>query len=259
MVAARFTARRRRLSSTEAEDLRSELWLKLLRKDGAVLKQFDGRSSLQTYLVSVGDRCVLDQRVREYGKWRPSKRARRSGQTAVLMERLTRREGMTMNEAVEAIRVRGQLEDDKLREAESAVAPARPRRRAFPLEAALRQPCDSATPEAQLESARADQRGGAIRTALTQSLNRLTDEDLQLLMRRFANGETVADIGRREQRDQKTLYRRIERLCRELRAHLAALGITAADVRSILGSAASPLDAVIVEAANRRGRVAPTC
>lgn len=256
--AARFTARRRRLSPAEAEDLRSEMWLKLLRRDGAVLKQFRGRGSLHSYLVSVGDRCVLDQRVRDLGKWRPSRRARGSGQTAVLIERLTRRDGMSLHEALEAVRLRGTVAEETLEEAESVVAPARPRRRPLPLEAALSLPCTTQNPEALLESARASQRGEVMRAALLRSLNRLTADDLRLLTRRFVTSDSVAEISRDERRDQKSLYRRMERLCQTLRTDLATLGITAADARAILGSSASPLDAVIAEAANRRAIAVPT-
>ena len=52
-----------------------------------------GRGSLNTYLRVVIERLVLDMRVTNWGKWRPSARARRLGAEAVLFEQLTVRDG----------------------------------------------------------------------------------------------------------------------------------------------------------------------
>jgi len=253
--AARITARRRRLTPTEAEDLRSEVWLKVLRNDGAVLKQFGGRGSLQSYLASVADRCLLDQRVRDLGKWRPSKRARVSGATAVLVERLTQRDGMSIDEAVKTIRSRGGIPEKALVAALSTIPPTRPQRRTCSLDEAFTLRSEGEGPEAQLESSRAARRANAIRAALMKGLSQLTDDDRHILRRRFVHGDSVADISRSEHRNQKPLYRRIERLLQLLRSDLASLGITAADAHAALGCAATPLEATTAQISNHRAPI----
>jgi len=62
--------------------------------DSAILRQFQMRSSLRTYLTVVICRLFLDERIARFGKWRPSRKAVRVGSTAVLFERLTMRDGL---------------------------------------------------------------------------------------------------------------------------------------------------------------------
>lgn len=60
-LAIRRTCRGCHLSSLDAEDLRAELWLYLLRDHARVLRRFQARSALETYLFTVFYRAA--------GKW----------------------------------------------------------------------------------------------------------------------------------------------------------------------------------------------
>src|SRR6185503_3456382 len=53
---ARFVARRYGLSGAEADDLSSRMKLKLIENDYEVLRRFQGKSSLRTYLTVVAQR-----------------------------------------------------------------------------------------------------------------------------------------------------------------------------------------------------------
>src|SRR3954470_2769307 len=86
--------RRYRLSPDETEELQSDVMLKLFERDYAVLRKFEGRSSLRTYLTIVVRRLALDRRVVAWGKWRSSAQARRMGPAAVYFQELTGREGL---------------------------------------------------------------------------------------------------------------------------------------------------------------------
>src|SRR5918993_5663749 len=55
-------ARRHRLTSADAEDFRSTVYVRLIQDDYATLRKYEGRSSLRTYLTSVIGRLLLDQR-----------------------------------------------------------------------------------------------------------------------------------------------------------------------------------------------------
>jgi RNA polymerase sigma factor (sigma-70 family) len=67
----RLVARRDRLSDDEADDLRSLTFLKLLQ-DTRVLRRFQRRSTMATYLAVVVRRLLVDQRRRQFGRRRPS-------------------------------------------------------------------------------------------------------------------------------------------------------------------------------------------
>jgi len=98
-------ARRHRLCAADAADLASVVRLRIMSDDYAVLRKFQQRSSLRTYLAVVIHRVFLDEQIAKRGKWRPSQRARRKGPTAVLFERLTTRDGLTFDEACSALEI----------------------------------------------------------------------------------------------------------------------------------------------------------
>src|SRR6516162_11738130 len=80
--------RRHRLSSDESEDFKSDVRLHFRHRDFDPLRQFEGRSSLQTYLTVVISRLLLDHRNGLSGRWRTSTDAKRLGPSAIPIERL---------------------------------------------------------------------------------------------------------------------------------------------------------------------------
>ena len=100
----RTTGRRRHLSAAEQEDFASFVRLRLIEDDYAVLRKFQNRSSLRTYLSAVIERMSLDFCVERWGRWRPSAVADRLGPVAVLLERLVSRDGHLLDEAFEIVR-----------------------------------------------------------------------------------------------------------------------------------------------------------
>lgn len=249
-AAVRVTARRRRLTPADMEDLRSEVWLKVLRDDRAVLRKFSGRSSLQTYLVSVADRCVLDQQVRVFGKWRPTAKAAKMGSQAILLERLTRRDGLPLEEALAIVRARGTVGDPPLTASAAAIGSNTPRRpRTVPWQAGHDVPSPGGTPESWLEACHSHARAPHVRRALAVSLRALTSDERHLVTRRFVDGDSVATIAREESHDPKPLYRKIEKVLAKLRDELVKQKVSATDVRNLLGSMAGPLDGVLTAGA----------
>jgi hypothetical protein len=85
--------RRHRLRADESEDFRSEVRLHFTQPDCDPLRRFEGRSSLETYLIVVISRLFLDYRNRVPGRWRPSTEAKRSGRSAVPIEGLVAQDG----------------------------------------------------------------------------------------------------------------------------------------------------------------------
>jgi RNA polymerase sigma factor for flagellar operon FliA len=240
--AVAFIARRHRLNTDETEELTSLVHTRLIDDDYAVLRKFERRSTLKTYLTVVIQRVFLDYRISVWGKWRPSTQARREGATAVLLERLTGRHSLdfdqacTMLEQVQAAAVdRAALRDlyDRL--------PRRSRRH-FVREDALTQVA-SCTPGADRLVTAAQRARVALRTAklLSAALATLPPEDRLILKLRFVDGLTMGDIGRALSRhrfvEPKTLYRRVRRLLNDLRAALERHGVDRGEVLDTVGAA----------------------
>src|SRR5215472_1056914 len=108
-----MVARQQRMSWAEAEEFASIVRLRLIENDYAILRKFRGGSTLRTYLTVVIARQALDYRDACWGRWRPSRTARRLGPAAVALERLVVRDGLSFEEAWRTL-----PEEDLVKEAE---------------------------------------------------------------------------------------------------------------------------------------------
>ncbi|MGH9383450.1 MAG: hypothetical protein ACRD2N_04085 [Vicinamibacterales bacterium] len=231
-------ARRHRLSSHEHDEFRSLVRLRLLEEDARVLRAFEQRSSLPTYLTIVISRIFLDFRNQEWGRWRPSAQARRLGPTAVLLDRLMTRDGHLIGEAIEILRTNHKvaMSDSEIR----AIWDALPRRHQATLvgEDAARDVSvqgETASPIEFSVDARTRARVG---DALTRALARLTLEDRLIVQLQFRHGAGATEIARHFRLSKATLHRRVNRILNELRTSLRVENIDAQEIITLLRSGA---------------------
>jgi len=222
-----FVVRRHHLSPTEAEEFESQVKLHLLKDDYAVFRNYEERSSLRTYLTIVITRLWLDVRVSVWGKYRPSAEARRGGPIAILFERLTARDGHTVDEAYELLATnhglsitRGEVEELAAR-----LPHTRTGRRFESDDILSAWPSPSPSPEdAVVHGERAEvetRRARALKAAVAQ----LDPHDRLLLALRYRDGRKVSEMAALMQLDQKPLYRRLDRVLGRLRKTLQEQGI----------------------------------
>jgi RNA polymerase sigma factor for flagellar operon FliA len=232
---AALIARRHRLSANDAEDFRSHVAVKLLDDDCAVLRKFQGRSSLRTYLTIVIGRLLLDYRTSAWGKWRPSAEARRAGPTAILLERLTTRDGYGFDEACEILRTNHQVPETRGDlEALAARLPARARRRFEGEDSLEHLPASGVASDRQVAAAERAATTDRVFTILNRVKGELPAQDQVILAMRFEDGRAVSEIAAMLHLDQKPLYRRLDRLLQALRAALQREHIDAATVAELI-------------------------
>lgn len=222
----RFVRHRNRLNPTEAEDFESDVMLRLVENDYEILRRFQERSSLRTYLSVVIHRLFLDYRNRLWGKWRPSAEALRLGPIAVRLERLLAREGYELDQACEILRTNegvttSRAELDQM----AARLPVRTRVSRVEEETLDTVAQDQELPDSELRARDLHASGLRIRRALSPLFQGLPDQDRLILRLRFQDGLGVADIARALNIDQKPLYPRFESLLRRLRGALEEAGI----------------------------------
>lgn len=227
--------RRHNLFGPDAEDFAGIVRIHLISDNYAVLRRFQGRSSMASYLTVVITRQFQDWRNARWGKWRPSAEAKRLGETAVRLETLTVRDGLTMDEACELLRSRHQTLDSRASlEAMSARFPVRHKRlmvddSAMELMAAPGEDAESRVVAAEVSSTAA--RASAM---LGRSLKGLAPQDQLILRMRFTENMQISEIAKALQLEAKPLYRRIEKLLESLRGALEATGLTATLVTEAL-------------------------
>lgn len=232
-----FVSRRHHLSSAEAEDFASEAMLRLLDDDCSVLRRFEGRSSMPTFLTVVINRLFLDYRAKAWGKWRPSAEALRGGEVTILLERLIVRDGHTLEEAAQLMATHHQIELDTRRLDELVAR--------LPRRVTVRFETEDALQNVPSEDVAPDERAGAnlqqplarkINDVLKSLMAKLEPQDRLILAMRFNDGYQVSRIANSLGLDQKGLYRRIPRLLRSLRTSLEAEGYDAKIVGEALVS-----------------------
>jgi len=240
----REVCRGARLREDDAEDFASSARLALMENDYAILRKWEGRSTLAGYLSVVLRRLLADRRDHELGRWTPSAEATRLGASGVLLETLLLRDGRPLDEVLPIVIAR----DPSLTAAEvTAMAERLPRRhgrlRAVPLEDAAetslasRERADARALAA--EARRISARAGEI---VRQTIAAWSDEDAMILRFHYGSSMSIADISRMLRLPQRPLYRRIEALLSRLGSALAAAGLDAAVLMSVIGEASQEMD-----------------
>jgi RNA polymerase sigma factor (sigma-70 family) len=235
--------REARLERMDAEDFASTARLALLADDCAVLRKFEGRSSLATYLTIVVRRLRLDAR-REEWRWHTSAEAQRRGPAAVDFERLTRRDGRSFAEAAELIR--GNHPDVTARELEELAA-SLPQRAPKPVlvhvaDGDEERLAGSGTAADRVDALDAAERSERANDAVRMAMATMSAQDRVILRLRFSRNASIASIARGLGVEQRPLYRRIEALMATLRRALAGAGIDAASAEALIGRAEERLD-----------------
>lgn len=228
------TCRRFYLQKEEAEDFLSEVRLKIMADDYAVLRQFQGKSSLKSYLAIVVKRYMLDFQNHRWGKWRPSEMAKRLGPVAIQLDRLLGRDGHSFDEAVAILQTNHKVEMSwqELNEIAARLPPRTPRR--MEGEEAL-EPVPA--PDSRADARVVEHEKNAARTrafeALQEVLKSVPAEDLVILKLRQWDSFSVAQISKVLGLDQKQLYRRIQKTNEHLRREMERQGIRKEDIQEL--------------------------
>ena len=231
--------RRHRLSSPEADDFQSEVRLHFIERNYEVLRKFEGRCALSTYVNVVVQRVFFDYRNRTWGRWRPSTEARRLGPTAVLIEKLVTRDGWQLDQALEQIKVNHQIEiDETIQTFCNSLAARGPARRMVSEDDAAEIASPGPAADANVVMAERDFAVKRVQAALDRARQGLPAMDRLILKMRFDDRAAVSDIARALHLEQRPLYRTIERLLKSIGTAMLADGISEADIDALINAPA---------------------
>jgi RNA polymerase sigma factor (sigma-70 family) len=229
----RFVCQRARVVGADVDDFDSSVKLALVENDYALLRAWEGRASLATYLTVVIQRMLADERFRTLGRWRPSTEAKRMGQDGVMVESLLHRDARSIAEAAAIA---------KLPAAEvEAIAARLPERRLRPRAVELDAAGELAAPHRAdgYELRELSERTGAV---IRRTLDDLPLRDRMLVRMHFVRHMSIADAARILQLPQRPLYRRLEQILSMFRRALTGAGIDAGSADDLIHSAAVTLD-----------------
>lgn len=232
--------RRSGLRDADAEDFGSTVKLALIENDYAILRGYEGRAPLGAFMAVVVQRLLSREWVRLRGRWHPSAEAERNGDAAVLIEKLTARDGRPLEEAIEiACNVIPSLDRARAR-AIAARLPARtPRLRLVPFPEDETRFVASDAADSRANAADARRLSERAAQVVRETLSGLSLQDRMLMRLCFGAQMSIADAARILGVPQRPLYRRIEALLRQLRGALEREGISSAAVEEVIGAGAS--------------------
>ena len=240
----RTTGRRRHLSATERDDFASFVNLRLIDDNYAILRKFQSRSSLWTYLAAVIERLSLDFCAEKWGRWRPSAMAERLGPVAVILERLVTRDLHTLEEAMEIVRTHHDvgLTYAELRQMWGQL-PVRVRTTEVGEEAAAAVP-SLETSELTVEDAERQKRIDRLQGILKTAFEEIPAQDRVLIALRFDEGLSMVEIAKLLNSSVPTLHRKLDKGIKHLRSALTQSGFDPREVGNLIGHpqiALSPL------------------
>ena len=228
--------RRAGLHDADAEDFASVANLALMENDYAILRTFEGRSSLATFLTTVVQRLLWRERTRMWGRWHSSAEAERFGAAAVLLETLLVRDGRSFEEAMPLVlAIDPSLDRTSMQQLAARLPQRGPRPRLVPLLEAQDRLLSSEQTDAGALRADARRTSESAARVVRETLAILPIEDRMLVRFRFAAELSIADTARLLGVPQRPLYRRLEALLNQLRQSLERAGVRAA----LIGEAAS--------------------
>ena len=222
---AESLCRRNGLRGADAEDFVSEVRLKLLQDDYAVLRKYRGASSETTFLTVVISNLFRDHRIKHWGKWRPSAEARRQGEVAVRLEAAIYRDQLSFEQACGFLAQDSRLKVDRaeLRKVLASLPHRAPKRVENGGYVEDVPSTDSA--DGPLLNHERDGRLQAAKAALGHAVDRLAPEDRVIVRLHFYEGFSIADVARAVSIPQKPLYARMKRLLETLHKDLRSQGI----------------------------------
>ncbi len=228
----RFLGRRYRLNAEQIDDLDSLVRLRMVEDDYAVLRAWRQQSSIETYLNIVVQRLFHDYRNQIWGRWRPSAAALRLGPPAIKLEELLYRDDMSFAEACEVMALLQLGDRDTLAELYAQLPARTGRPRLEPLTAAVdARPAPALNPEeAVVRHAQEEQ----LAAAMVAALRRLQAKDRLLLRLRFGEGLSMREVAELLATGEKSLFKRLKTLMRNMKRQLRRSGLDEDDVRRLL-------------------------
>jgi RNA polymerase sigma factor for flagellar operon FliA len=230
-----FACRRYRLDENDCEEFGAIVKLKLVENDYAILRAYEARSSLATFISIVVQRMALDYRIHNWGKWHPSAEASRLGALAIDLDRLLHRDGRSREESFVILspKHRG-LTPEALQKIADRLPERAPRRRDVEVteSVAVTRPEAVEEPLMARDRRSASERLSVLMAAIIESM---PEEERLILQLRFEGGMAVSQIARALRLDQKLLYRRLDRRMRDIRTELERSGMAAGEVLDLIG------------------------
>lgn len=100
-----FFCRNKQIIGEDKKDFSSQILIKVIDNDYKVLRSYNKKSKLTTYLLTVISNYYIDLKRKEIKRWRPSKKSKNKGPIAVKLDELINKKNYTLEEAHDTLTI----------------------------------------------------------------------------------------------------------------------------------------------------------
>lgn len=234
--AIRLVCARKNIRGEEAEEFSSHVQCKIVEDDYKVLKSFQGRSSLKTYIFTVVNRILVDRHRESAGRWRPSEKARKMGETAQRLEELLYRHDHSLDEAYKILTVNHKVPMDAEQVRDLArQLPERPQR--GPRRAVINRLEEIPANDSSLETTLLSGQRKTLEKIdeIVQDLSgSFSDEDRLILKMKFEDALNSSLIARTLHRERHYVERRVKWMLAKFKEGMLARGLKKEDIKEVM-------------------------
>lgn len=233
----RNICRKHSIEGKEAEDFTSFVVEKLVEDDYRKIREFQGKSSLTTYLYTVVTRLSIDRDRSLTGRWHPSQAARNMGPLAMDLEELVYRRGYSFDSALEILKSRSNppISDDALERIFHALPVRNRPEKESSVGDASEFPDQDPTPEGHLLIDEKNKVLAKLDSIITEKKTSLGEEDCFILRMKFEDDLKVSEIARRLGRERGEVDRKIKLILVQMKEKILAKGLNINDVMDAIG------------------------
>ncbi|MBF0287239.1 MAG: sigma-70 family RNA polymerase sigma factor [SAR324 cluster bacterium] len=228
------TCARHRVFHQEAEEFISHIHFRLVDKNYAILRAYDGRSSFQTYLYTVVSRLFIDKFRSINGRWRPSKNAEKLGEVAVKFEELVHKERYTAEEAYHILTINHNLQLSREKWEKMIAHLKRTPKLHITSHDEVQDFAEETTPESVITAAIKKAAAEKIKSTLEGLIKELEEDDQLMLKMKFFSGHSIKQISIVLGRNRNYISKRLQSLLIQMKDNLLSQGFDWENVQDTL-------------------------
>ncbi len=230
---------RHNLSEEEGEEFAAEARYKLVENDYKIVREFKGKSTLKTYLVTVINRLFIDKKRAEHGRWRASEKAKQIGEVAVKLDELLHKDNYSLDEAYQILRInyKIKLSEEELDSIFHKIDKERtPRiKEESEEEIASAIPDPGLMPDEEVEKGRIEKAAERLFTLVDEISCTLSENDRLALRMKFQDDHSISDISQCLGISRNDIEKRMKGILHEFKKRIVASeGINLHDVMEII-------------------------
>jgi len=227
------------ITGDEADECNSHVYEKIIDNDYKKIREFKGGSSYKTYITVVISRILIDKK-RSSGRWKPSQKALKMGEEAVILEELVYWKNYSFDQAYNTLTTNHKISIRRDRAYEIITLLQRKNvRRAKPRTIELvdnESDNKSTSPDKSVIHKEILKKRDQLDNVIEKIRESLSNEEHLLLRMRFEGNINISKIARVLKKDRSNIDKKLKAILRKFKDETLSRNISMDDIKDIINS-----------------------